>query len=79
MILNVLLDFIGFQNFYQGLALLLLEANGIIKLKGGAGLTATVNDIEENFKNVKIQELEAAQVSRVKDELLRHNDPQCTA
>lgn len=50
-------------------ALLLLEANGIIKLKGGAGLTATVNDIEENFKNVKIQELEAAQVSRVKDEV----------
>ena len=50
-------------------ALLLLEANGIIKLKDGAGLTATVNDIEENPKNVKIQELEAAQVSRVKDEV----------
>lgn len=50
-------------------ALLLLEANGIIKLKDGAGLTATVNDIEENPKNIKIQELEAAQVSRVKDEV----------
>ncbi|MGN0131001.1 MAG: MetQ/NlpA family ABC transporter substrate-binding protein [Lachnospiraceae bacterium] len=50
-------------------ALLLLEANGIIKLKEGAGLTATVNDIEENSKNIKIQELEAAQVSRVKDEV----------
>lgn len=50
-------------------ALLLLEANGIIKLKDGAGLTATVNDIEENTKNIKIQELEAAQVSRVKDEV----------
>ena len=50
-------------------ALLLLEANGIIKLKDGAGLTATINDIEENPKNVKIQELEAAQVSRVKDEV----------
>lgn len=50
-------------------ALLLLEANGIIKLKEGAGLTATVKDIEENDKNIKIQELEAAQVSRVKDEV----------
>lgn len=50
-------------------ALLLLEANGIIKLKEGAGLAATVNDIEENTKNIKIQELEAAQVSRVKDEV----------
>lgn len=50
-------------------ALLLLEANGIIKLKEGAGLTATVKDIEENAKNIKIQELEAAQVSRVKDEV----------
>lgn len=50
-------------------ALLLLEANGIIKLKDGAGLTATVKDIAENPKNVKIQELEAAQVPRVKDEV----------
>lgn len=50
-------------------ALLLLEANGIIKLKEGAGLAATVNDIEENEKNIQIQELEAAQVSRVKDEV----------
>ena len=50
-------------------ALLLLEANGIIKLKEDAGLTATVNDIEENPYNIKIQELEAAQVSRVVDEV----------
>ena len=50
-------------------ALLLLEANGIIKLKDGAGLTATIKDIAENPKNVKIQELEAAQVPRVKDEV----------
>ena len=49
-------------------ALLLLEANGVIKLKDGAGLNATVNDIAENTKNVKIQELEAAQVSRVVEE-----------
>ncbi|MBP3420895.1 MAG: transporter substrate-binding domain-containing protein [Lachnospiraceae bacterium] len=50
-------------------ALLLLEANGIITLKEGAGLTATVKDIVENPKNIQIQELEAAQVSRVKDEV----------
>ena len=49
--------------------LLLLEANGVIKIKEGAGLTATVLDIEENPKNIQIQELEAAQVSRVKDEV----------
>lgn len=50
-------------------ALLLLQDNGVLTLKEGAGLTATVNDIEENPKGVKIQELEAAQVSRVKDEV----------
>ncbi len=50
-------------------ALLLLEANGVITLKEGAGLAATVKDIEENPKDVQIQELEAAQVSRVKDEV----------
>ena len=50
-------------------ALLLLQDNGIIKLADGAGLTATVKDIVENPHNVKIQELEAAQVSRVKDEV----------
>lgn len=50
-------------------ALLLLQDNGIIKLKEGADLMATVNDIEENSKNIKIQELEAAQVPRVKDEV----------
>lgn len=50
-------------------ALLLLQDNGIIKLKDGADLTATVNDIVENPNNIKIEELEAAQVSRVKDEV----------
>ena len=50
-------------------ALLLLEANGVIKLKEDAGLTATIKDIEENPHNVEIQELEAAQVPRVKDEV----------
>ena len=50
-------------------ALLLLQDNGVITLKDGAGLEATVKDIEENPKNIKIEELEAAQVSRVKDEV----------
>ena len=50
-------------------ALLLLQDNGIITLKQGADLKATVKDIEENPYNIKIQELEAAQVSRVKDEV----------
>ena len=50
-------------------ALLLLQDNGLIKLKDGAGLTATKLDIEENPHNLNIEELEAAQVSRVKDEV----------
>ena len=49
-------------------ALLLLQDNGIITLKDGAGINATVNDIAENPHNVKIVELEAAQVARVVDE-----------
>ena len=50
-------------------ALLLLQDNGIITLKEGAGLTATVNDIVDNPYDVKIQELEAAQVARVRSEV----------
>ena len=50
-------------------ALLLLQDNGIITLKEGAGLTATVMDIEENPLNIEIVEMEAAQVARVKDEV----------
>ena len=45
-------------------ALQLLAAQGIITVREGAGLTATVNDIEENPHNVKIQEIEAAQLPR---------------
>lgn len=46
-------------------ALLLLQDNGIITLKEGVGLEATVNDIAENPHNIEIVELEAAQVARV--------------
>ncbi len=50
-------------------ALLLLQDNGLLKLKDGAGLTATVNDIEENTYNLEFVELEAAQVARVINEV----------
>lgn len=46
-------------------ALLLLEANGIIKLKDGAGITATKNDIAENPFNVEIVEAAAAQLPNI--------------
>lgn len=49
-------------------ALLLLQDNGVITLKEGAGMEATKNDIAENPHNVEIIELEAAQVARVIDE-----------
>lgn len=45
-------------------ALLLLQDNGIITLKDGAGLTATKQDIVENPYNVEILEVEAAQIPR---------------
>lgn len=45
-------------------ALLLLEAQGLIKLKEGVGLNATKLDIEENPKNLDIVEMEAAQLPR---------------
>ena len=50
-------------------ALLLLQDNGLLKLKDGADLTATVNDIAENPHNIKFVELEAAQVARVVNEV----------
>ena len=50
-------------------ALLLLQDNGLLTLKDGVGLTATVNDIVENPYNIKFVELEAAQVARVVKEV----------
>ena len=46
-------------------ALLLLQEQGLIKLKDGAGITATVLDIEDNPYNIKINEVEAAQLPNV--------------
>ena len=48
-------------------ALLLLEAQGIIKLKDGVGVEATVLDIAENKLNLQIVEMEAAQIANVRD------------
>lgn len=45
-------------------ALLLLESQGIIRVKEGAGLNATKQDVIENPKNVEIIEMEAAQIPR---------------
>ena len=50
-------------------ALLLLQDNGIIKLKDGVGLTATKNDIVENPKNIDILEMEAALLPAQLDEV----------
>ena len=46
-------------------ALLLLQEAGIIKLKDGAGITATKNDIVENPYNVEIVEAEAAAIPQL--------------
>ena len=48
-------------------ALLLLQENGIIKLKDGVGMEATALDIAENPTNVEIVEMEAAQIAGVRD------------
>lgn len=50
-------------------ALLLLEAQGLIKLKDGADLTVTKNDIVENPKNLSLYEVEAAQIPRVVEDV----------
>lgn len=46
-------------------ALLLLQDKGIITLKDGAGITATVRDIKDNPKGIKFSEVEAAQIPNV--------------
>ncbi|MFG0382706.1 MetQ/NlpA family ABC transporter substrate-binding protein [Pseudomonas sp. zbq_18] len=48
-----------------GRALLLLQKIGLIKLKDATSITATVKDIVENPKNIKVRELEAATLPRV--------------
>lgn len=48
-----------------GRALILFARGGLFKLKDGVGINATVNDIVENKKNIKVLEVEAAQTPRV--------------
>ena len=48
-------------------ALLLLEQEGVITLKEGVGMEATVLDIAENALNLEIVEMEAAQIAGVRD------------
>jgi D-methionine transport system substrate-binding protein len=52
-----------------GRSLLLLEKAGLLKLREGAGVKATVQDITSNPKNLKFQEVEAAQVPRTLDDV----------
>ena len=52
-----------------GRALLLLEKAGLLKLKAGVGEKATVQDVAENPKNFKFQEVEAAQVPRTLEDV----------
>jgi D-methionine transport system substrate-binding protein len=47
-----------------GRALLLLQANGLLTLKPGTGITATPLDIDSHPKNLQFRELEAAQLPR---------------
>lgn len=52
-----------------GRALLLLQDQGLIKLKDGAGLTATKNDIVENPYNLDIIEADAASLPRTLEDV----------
>ena len=46
----------------EGRALLVLQQEGLITLAEDAGITATINDIVDNPKNLKFSEMEAAQL-----------------
>ena len=52
-----------------GRSLLLLEKAGLLKLREGSGTNPTVHDVAENKKNLKFQEVEAAQVPRTLDDV----------
>ncbi|NOL50066.1 MetQ/NlpA family ABC transporter substrate-binding protein [Pelistega europaea] len=52
-----------------GRALLLIEKQGLIKLKDPSNLLATAADVVENPKNLKFKELEAATLPRVLDDV----------
>lgn len=53
----------------EGRGLLLLQAAGLLKLDDKAGLEATPVDIKENPKKLKFQEVEAASLPRVLEDV----------
>jgi D-methionine transport system substrate-binding protein len=53
----------------EGRALRVLEHEGLIKLKPGTGILATLADVTENPKNLAIKELDAGIVGRAIDDL----------
>lgn len=53
----------------EGRALLLLQSAGLVKLDTAAGITATPLDIVENKKNLKFNEVEAASLPRVLEDV----------
>jgi D-methionine transport system substrate-binding protein len=62
---------VGIQNdpSNSGRALALLQKYGVIKLKPGAGITATPLDVVDNPKHLQIVQIEAAQLPRSLDDL----------
>jgi D-methionine transport system substrate-binding protein len=62
---------VGIQNdpSNSGRALALLQKYGVIKLKPGAGISATTIDIVDNPKHLQIVQIEAAQLPRSLDDL----------
>ncbi len=53
----------------EGRALLLLQANGLIRLRNEVGLLPTARDVADNRKHVQIKELDAGIVGRAIDDL----------
>ena len=51
-----------------GRALAFLEAEGVIQLKEGTGIYGTVQDIEENPKNYKFEEVDLLMLARMYDD-----------
>jgi D-methionine transport system substrate-binding protein len=62
---------VGIQNdpSNSGRALALLQKYGVLKLKPGAGVSATVADVVENSKQLQLLQIEAAQLPRSLDDL----------
>lgn len=52
-----------------GRALVILEKAGLLKLKDGVGISATVNDIVSNPKKLQITEAEAAMLPRTLEDM----------